>query len=57
MQGEKIPIDQLPPRIQKRIEKRNRKKKELRANLKLAKQQKKVDYEKMNDDEILQIYR
>lgn len=37
-QGEKVAFEDLPNRIQKRIEKRNRKKKELRANLKMAKQ-------------------
>lgn len=57
LQGERIPLDQLPARIQKRIEKRNRKKKELRAQKKEATHQKKVDYEKMDDEQIVNIYR
>ena len=46
----------LPNRILKRLEKRKRKKAELRANQKVMKVQQKIDFEKQNDSEIAQIY-
>ena len=42
----------LPNRILKRLEKRKRKKAELRANQKMMKVQQKIDFEKQNDSEI-----